>query len=298
MGTSLNCSYVTVIIPTLADTERAELLDRAINSVNGQRGVNVRTCVVINGDRFDRNLKNRLEARPDIDCYYYPEAHVSRARGYGRRQVCTPFFAFLDDDDYLLPNSCRHRLEVFEQHPEADVVATNGYLDADGQRVRHLPNILQSRSDPLLGMFREMWLGSASGMFRTETIGPDLFDLPFRYFEWTVTSFFIAENYHVILDDTATYVIEQQNISESKSDAYFDANYDILKYLLSLKPKNKIRKEIRKKLGSWANRKSNKALSAEDLRTAWKYHIISIYFCRSLRFISYTRKLLFAHFKI
>jgi len=134
---------------------------------------------------------------------------LAAARNSGAGIARGRLITFLDDDDYLLPNSCRHRLEVFEQHPEADVVATNGYLDADGQRVRHLPNILQSRSDPLLGMFREMWLGSASGMFRTETIGPDLFDLPFRYFEWTVTSFVIAENYHVILEDTATYVIEQ-----------------------------------------------------------------------------------------
>jgi glycosyltransferase involved in cell wall biosynthesis len=133
---------ISVLVCTLARKRRAKLLQRALASIlEGQQGLGL-PVLVVNGTAFDEDLLRRLEARTDIKVIYRAKPSLSAALRAGRKQIETPYFATLDDDDELLPGALAKRLAALTADPKADLVVTNGYYD-DGRMPTHLdyPNL-------------------------------------------------------------------------------------------------------------------------------------------------------------
>src|SRR5690606_14394 len=118
---------ITIIIPTTCERPRLEQLDRAINSILHQSGVEAKVLIIVNGNRFDPAAYDSLRSRSDVVVEDREIGSAPKACEYGRSLIQTTYFGFLDDDDELLPNALSVRLGAFSKNPNADVVVTNGY---------------------------------------------------------------------------------------------------------------------------------------------------------------------------
>lgn len=110
---------VTTIIPTY---RRPQLLGRAIRSALAQTGVSVRVCVYDNasGDDTAEIVKELAIHDARVKYFCHPVNVGSFANfQYGLRNVETPFFSFLSDDDVLLPGFYASAMAGFEEHPDA-----------------------------------------------------------------------------------------------------------------------------------------------------------------------------------
>ena len=110
---------ITTIIPTY---RRPTLLRRAINSALSQEGALLRVSVFDNasGD-MTRDMVSELSKQDGRLLYHCHEKNLGAAANFefGLRDVTTPFFSILSDDDYLLPGFYRLALEDLVKHPDA-----------------------------------------------------------------------------------------------------------------------------------------------------------------------------------
>ncbi|MBI5900172.1 MAG: glycosyltransferase family 2 protein [Rhodocyclales bacterium] len=165
---------ITTIIPTF---QRPELLARAIRSVLGQTWQDLQVCVYDNasGDAT-RDIVLGLAAKdPRVKYFCHPENVGAFANfNFGLQRVDTPFFSFLSDDDYLLPDFYASAMSHFQNHPEVGFVSTgvlnensHGDVFPDGS-MRGRNEAVYPSPDGMLQMIRHgepTWTGI---VFRTE----------------------------------------------------------------------------------------------------------------------------------
>ena len=84
-----------------------------------------RVTIVVNGERFDRDLFAALKRQRGVRVLYQTKPSIFLARRYAREEVRAPFFGFLDDDDQLLPGALATRVRALVTDLKADVVVTN-----------------------------------------------------------------------------------------------------------------------------------------------------------------------------
>ena len=198
----------TIIICTLAITERGRSLARAIASVRTHNAVVPSVLVVVNGDRYDPTLLATLKARGDIDVLQIPEKSLSAAIAAGRRAVRTPFFGFLDDDDEYLPGAIDVRLALLESNPHAGVAVTNGLRSINGVDEVIMQHINLVTADPLTAVFHEQWLASCSALYRAAVVPAEMFENIARYLEWTWLAFVMASAHtQVVTADVPTGLV-------------------------------------------------------------------------------------------
>jgi Glycosyl transferase family 2 len=106
-----NLSRIDVIIPTTCEATQWRSLQRGIQSVRRQDGVQARVIVVVNGTRFEPANYKQLREMKELSVLYREQGGLPGAQRFGRQQVTAPFFVFLDDDDEYLPNALWHRID-------------------------------------------------------------------------------------------------------------------------------------------------------------------------------------------
>jgi glycosyltransferase involved in cell wall biosynthesis len=167
---------VTAVIPTY---RRPALLKRAIQSVLAQshRDLCVRVYDNASGDATADVVRELAAADPRVDYFAHP-ANIGATRNFqfGMRDVRTPFFSCLSDDDVLFPDFYATALRALETAPDA-LMAIGSTLEfnADGKFL-YAPLALWPRSgrfDPPDGAFAMLdnrhptWTGI---VFRTAVI--------------------------------------------------------------------------------------------------------------------------------
>jgi len=239
---------VEVIIPTLAQHERRRELERAIQSVLAQDGVEARPVVILNGPFIAPEIKEWLESRHDIRCLHSRGKGVSAARLYGVLQVSAPFFATLDDDDELLPDALRTRFKAFDA--ETDVVVTGGYIDRDGSRLKTPDSRFFKSDSPIQAMQYGNWLSANGGMFRTESVRNGFFqDLP-DILEWTYLACKLSLKLNVRLIEKYTYVTHVGSFKHaSESTEYHLQSPDVIRRILELPLPKEVRRSFQRRLG-------------------------------------------------
>lgn len=110
---------ITTIITTY---KRPQLLKRAVASVLAQTYPHFQVCVYDNasGDETEAVMHEFMKKDPRVKYHRHPEnigMMPNYAFGYSR--INTPYFSFLSDDDYLLPNFYETALDGFRRHPDA-----------------------------------------------------------------------------------------------------------------------------------------------------------------------------------
>ena len=281
---------LTVIIPTLALAERSHLLMRALDSIRNQQGVSPAVVVVVNGNRFDQTLVERLGQEPGVTLARIQEANVAAAQRRGRELVSGDVYCFLDDDDVFLPGALYRAVESLFRET-ADLVATNGTFESgetvckDGDDVNR---------DPIGALLKTNWLASCGGFYRSHSIGPEFFDNLARYNEWTLLAFKIARaGKKIRFVDFPAYRISDTPSSASKNVAadYFNDSIQVLSYMYT-HAEARHRNQIRTKLRAEFHAAADYYRRQRQMRPAWKHHLRSLSL-GGWSYFAYTRYLLF-----
>jgi glycosyltransferase involved in cell wall biosynthesis len=110
---------ITTAIPTF---RRPRLLRRSLRSVLAQTYPNFEVHVFDNHSEDETPAVVQEFARGDSRVKYHCHGHnigILENFSFAMRSVETPFFSFLSDDDFLLPDFFETALASFETHPQA-----------------------------------------------------------------------------------------------------------------------------------------------------------------------------------
>lgn len=284
-----------IVIPTTASPARARELLRAIASVLGQ---GARALVVINGALFDPGLKTELEERRDIRTLVLDKPGLPNAIHVGRQAVEAEFFAFLDDDDYLLPGSVAVREAYLRANPDFDAVVTNGLREewGPGARLYGRPEELDRIRGDLLGSLLEAnWMTPCGALYRSATVPADIFRDLARYAEWTDVAYRLVDEYRLgfLFDETFVQTDTPGSLSKHGGQA---------RSLLELHGRMATKLRTKAQRRRWNDRVSrlhHEIAEEERLKhnrgEALRHHVRSLFHAPSIgipRYLAYTLTLL------
>jgi hypothetical protein len=282
---------ITVIIPTLALSERAEFLKRAIESVLSQ-DVRAVPLVVLNGLRKDRQLVAALERDKRVRVVRLSLADLPGALRAGRSHVDTPLFTALDDDDVLLPFALRLRRNALAERPEYAAVVTNGWRrDARGD-VLHVPSFDEVRRDPLRNMLKCNWLLPGAWLGRTHAFQCEVFERMPRYLECTYLGVRLATTHRTCFLDVPTVAWSVNTPgSMSKSREYVFGQEEAIRRILEIDLPADVRRRFRQKLADAQHFAARLHLEEGNRRAAWACHLRSLRQPGSWRLLRLTPRL-------
>ncbi len=126
---------VRVVIPTY---NRAELIERAVNSVLDQDYPLIEVIVVDDGSRDDTaaRMAKRYNTDKRVRFFRIPNSGVCGARNRGLKEVQGEYVAMLDSDDYWLPGKLSLQIGILEAHSDLAMVWSDmDAIDTVGQVV-------------------------------------------------------------------------------------------------------------------------------------------------------------------
>ncbi|HEV2612553.1 MAG TPA: glycosyltransferase [Noviherbaspirillum sp.] len=288
---------VSVIIPTTCELKRASYIERAIQSVLSQTGVDIELIVVVNGNRYDDGIFTTLQSDHRIKVIKRAEGNVSKARYFGLAAARGAFYCFLDDDDEFLPGAMKTRADFLVKHPDADVVVTNGYINTPDDAPLVRESAEQINKDPALAFLRSNWFASPASMFRASTVDLSLLDIEYKFFEWTYLFFLLLSNGKSIkFDPSMTYRVTVDNpLSASKSKEYLLSHATFLGSLQSLNLNSHVKRALIPKYQAALNGAANLHLKDGMMKAAWAAHLKCL-MSGGWRYLPYTRRLIFPTF--
>ena len=284
---------IDVLVVTLCSAERAESIRRVVDTTLTQNAVRASLTFVVHGRRFDPQLLAWLRRQAGVRVCYQETPSIFLARRCAREHVTAPFFGFLDDDDYLLPDALRLRVEALAADPAADAVVTNGYVAEEVSDTHTLDGIDDIRRDPSLALMEANWLATASALFRTESIPAEFFDVTIRSNDMTYLAFRLALEKKPIFINTPTFRKRYSPDSISRTDEWALASLATLDKMLTFPMPGPVRRRLRRKRTLTAHEISDIHRRRGELGPAWRLHLRSLWDPWGLLHYSlYTRRLL------
>lgn len=281
---------VSVIIATMASSNRARLLVRAVESIRASSTTTVAIIVVVNGRENDAAVCNWLIAQPDVRYEYMEEPSLPKAILRGRSLVATEFFATLDDDDEYLPLAIDIRMHAMNADAATDIVVTNGYRMTENVDTVCYQDLVNVSGHPLQTLMVLPWLSSCNALYRTASVGSEYFENSHPYGEWTWLAFKLAiKRKKIISLDALTFRIHDTAVSLSKTLAYASAQRELLERMLGLSPPPDVVKLIGKKMGAIYHQFSNSSLKMGNRAQALQWHLRSLIKPGGFRYLSYSR---------
>lgn len=286
--------HADVIIRTTAEKHRATSLERAIDSILQQEHVITHPIIVANGDRYDPQLLEKLSTRKDLHFEHFSPGSTGKALSRGRALVSAPYFAFLDDDDVLLPDSIWRRLQIFAQDATTDLVVSNGYLVSPDESVRtDIESLADCQQDPLAAIIQQCWLDPCGGLFKTDRMPQELFDAGIDYHEWTYLAFRIAYAARKIaFIDIPLYRRNDTPNSLSKTTEYGDAALKVLALMRNYQLPKHVKALLERKYRAELHLLAKKRHEEGHYLAAWEAHLKSLQPPDTLKYVLFSRKLI------
>lgn len=119
---------ISVVIPT---HNRADLLPRAIKSVQAQTWTDLEIVVVSDGSEDDTKAVVEALAKDDDRIKfieYFPARGGNIARNTGIENASGEYVAFLDDDDEFMPEKLEKQMAVMQSDPQIGLVYTGVHI--------------------------------------------------------------------------------------------------------------------------------------------------------------------------
>lgn len=164
---------VSVVIPTY---NYGHFIDEAVQSVLNQSFRDFEIIVVDDGSTDNTNA---LLARHSEHIRYVRQTNsgVSAARNRGIKEARGKFIAFLDADDYWLPEKLLEQLKVFDDHPDVGMVYSLFYFFESETHsiIGYKPIIECHRGFVLKEMFVSCMVGSPTPLIKRKVfdeVGP------------------------------------------------------------------------------------------------------------------------------
>jgi glycosyltransferase involved in cell wall biosynthesis len=153
------------------------MLPKAIESVLNQDFPHIALNIYDNcsNDETRDVVANYIRQDDRISYHCHPENIGAAANySYALKEVDTPFFSFLADDDWLLPSFCSSALAAFEEFPASQFVFGRTVYDSSGTMAATNAALYQpgiySQPDGMLALLKNgfpPWIGI---LFRTEAL--------------------------------------------------------------------------------------------------------------------------------
>ena len=209
------------------------------------------------------------------------------------RHVRVTYFAFLDDDDELLPGALSRRLDALRTSPAAAVVTAGYLVEQNGNRTL-FPDIAAARASPAQHLPRQSWLNSACALYRSSAVGPEIFGQLPAYLEWTYVAIRLLLTHGVEFIEAPTYLVHQGTPnSVSSSREYLMKEHAALRRILELNLPDPLRNAFQRKLAHSLHGASDCARRAGNWRDAWELHLKCVVaHPTALRYLTYTRRLI------
>jgi len=153
---------VSVVIPT---RDRRDMVVEAVESVLAQRTVAPEVIVVDDGSLDDTaGVLERFGLA--IRCVRTPAAGVSAARNAGARLARGEWLAFLDSDDFWLPDKLAVQLAFHDRHADVAVSQTEEIWIRDGIRVNACRHHAKPAGDIFIPSLRRCLVSPSAVMIR------------------------------------------------------------------------------------------------------------------------------------
>jgi hypothetical protein len=283
---------VDVVIRTAGQFERRTSLQRAIRSVLDQEGVRARPIVILNA--HNPALAAELGSRHGVRLHIAAASNsLGELLAIGRRLVEAPFYSFLDDDDELVPNALAGSLRAMRSEPAPALVVTSGYWMSGDRKEVHIPDLTREQGDPLKGITTRCWLNPGGGLFRTAGVAEHYFEGLPQVCEWTFLAFRLAfDRREIRFLDHPTYLAHDTPGSLSKSRRYSEAAAQVIRRMQAYPLAPELRLALETKYRAAMHDLSARCLADGELGKAWRFHLRSLKPPHTLRYIAFTRKLI------
>jgi hypothetical protein len=248
--------------------------------------------VVANGPRVSSSMLDWLENRADVHVIRLRSGSHPLARRVGAEFANCEFLAFLDDDDELMPNTLAPKITYFRQHPEIDVLVTDGLRVSDSKVSKIFPPPEARYADFVETMIFTGW-GACSLTVRTRNIDLSAFDAEMRHMEWTLTALELARRYRIGFLDEPTYrYYETTPNSLSKSVEHNLAAPRGWRRLTISYAGTPYEALVRRRYGTMCHYASWGCAREGNMRAAWRFHAESMCSPGGVAFIPFSAKLI------
>lgn len=284
-----------VVIASRCDDARSELLNRACDSVRAMAGgLDYSIVVVANGTRVSSQVLESLATRQDVRLIRLRSGSHPLARRVGAEFADSEFLAFLDDDDELIPGTLARKIDYFRQHPEVDVLVTDGLRVSGSTESRIFPPPEARSADLTETMMRAGW-GAGAITLRTQGVDLSAFDAEFRYLEWTLTVLQLARRHRFGFLDEVTYrYYEDTPNSLSKRFEYQLAAPEVWRRLSETYAGTRYEAAVRRRYGRVCHDVSIAYAQRGRMRDAWRFHVRSLMSPGGLATLPFSARLLLA----
>lgn len=285
----------TVVIATLCDDARGELLKRACNSVREMAGQHDYSILVVaNGPRVSQKVLDWLATRKDCRVIRLRSASHPLARRVGAELANSEFLAFLDDDDELMPNSLAEKIAYFRRNPEVDVLVTDG-LRVNGSMTSAIFPPPEARCPDLVETLMRAGWGASALTLRAQNIDLSVFHTDIRHMEWTLTTLELARRHKFGFLDTPTYrYYEDTPDSVSKSLDHALAMPEVWRRLSQGYAGTRYDTVVRRRYGTACHYVSWECALQGKMRDAWRLHVESLRSPGGTAFVAFSAKLVLA----
>jgi len=128
---------VPVMISIVVPAYKAEkFIDKTIESVLKQTYTDWELIIINDGSPDATEARAQAYASDRIRVVSQKNSGVSIARNHGIALAKGEYIAFLDADDYWLPNNLSDKIALFEKYPDADFVFSNFYIGDENLVIR------------------------------------------------------------------------------------------------------------------------------------------------------------------
>jgi glycosyltransferase involved in cell wall biosynthesis len=285
----------TVVIASLCDSARADLLKRACESVRAMAGdYDYSIIVVANGPHVSSSVLDWLATRSDVRVIRLRSGSHPLARRIGAEMADSEFLAFLDDDDELMPNTFARKLAYFREHPEVDVLVTDGMCINESRETNIFPAPDKRCADLVLTMMQTGW-GACALTLRVGNVNLSAFDAEFRHMEWTLTALELARRHKFGFLDEPTYrYYETTPDSLSKSADHSLAAPEVWRRLSKSYADTRYYPAVRRRYGRVCHSASWEYARQGRMRDAWRLHGESLTCPGGMASVPFSVKLMFA----
>lgn len=271
---------ISVVIPT---HNRADLLPRAIKSVQAQTWTDLEIVVVSDGSEDDTKAVVEALAKDDDRIKfieYFPARGGNIARNTGIENASGEYVAFLDDDDEFMPEKLEKQMAVMQSDPQIGLVYTGVHIIYVNEDIAY-SSIPKASGDLSKEILLDNIIGTTStvmarkdvllkaGMFDVKLRALQDFDLWIRVCQLRKIGHVPEEmiNYYNYTDTKQVSALTDKYI---ESFAYINEKY---KDMLAALPANKQREKKYNEhmlLGNKAMRNGDGKLARKFLKAAFK----------------------------
>lgn len=283
---------ISVGIPSLGLLQRSNLILEAIRSVISQEEVSVRCYLIMNGNRFDPDLRRHLERDLNLTLLHSKDPGLRFARKVFRENISSDFFCYLDDDDILLPGALHSRVVPMLENAEIDAVLTDGWVQSVDNTISPIENFMCFPEDIRLAALSAPIICADNHLFRTSSVDWSILNAGQSNLEWLLIGAQLVLARKVVRIDQKTFVYRQGSSEQMSQSISFMESYPVAwNKIMKMNLTKEMKKIAGPKLATAYSRLAMAKMEQGEILEAWRAYLSCISSRHGLRYLPMLRSL-------